>query len=923
MKKKIILPLVLSALLITACGENKSNAEISGNPAISGEVSSNEGGDSGASSASNSSSSYVEDYPITVTQTQGVTITVAKKRAVKGEKIEFTVTANAGYRVTDVKTNSAAVTNEGNGKYSFIMPERSVRITVSVEIDGDFVLTGDFSAKLEKEGDLYVARNVSVPYSGNDYAEFTYVVQQSGQSTRLNSLALDETRCFANVSFTTSNANSLRIATGCTYDFYYDVNSGERPCYVIRKSVDQIPTTGEALFTRVFDGRMRSEPTLHALDLKGIDYTFDTTELKYAYSFKKYAQDASLATITDTSDVNNTETYYVYKHADYEHNVYEVVNTWTKEKGNNENEYALWELDPYGDSMGDGKTHQAFSARLDITPEETDTRLEISERDVKRNIGMGAHYGAELEYEFYDAYRSVFSGNVYINAPSWVDPGYTVEANSDGSFKVTVNSTVEYNRDATSGTADVTDHSGHTNALVMNFLKNGALKDMTWTRSDYEQSQWNFTTHKPNNANNGTIKRVTCTNTYGDAYAGAPSFDASKYFISSISKASWYNKDNTEGKSSTVSNVCFGDTLEFYPYGEAGKKSSIVDEFVYTPSTALDMWQYGVVSVGDKNIVDLNGQNRYEVINVGATTVTVGNRTANSGASIRKDINIKSQATPCALNFYVDFRVAGYDSYGCDDSTTLIARAGKSSTYYIDVSATTGKKAPVSFSFVFVTGKDRFGNPIYSDTCEYLTYTLSGHCLTLNCDTEASRALTETKEISAIVDSDYYQPGRTPTTFTIRILPAVGGDIVGSNWIYNTYVDETTGEPLDSQTDIHFYNKKATGYGDNVYEGKIVDYYAKGNDEYTDEFKFVYQVNNMGLIVAAQVTEVTIETPELRNARANNFYLIFANPTDDGLLPTVLWYETSEDIAYILGKAQWDEENQVVMIDSYQGFTRV
>ena len=917
MKKKLLSAIaIIGALAITGCVKPKASSNNSVNPDSSA-ISSNTGDNS-----STSKTDPVEDFPITIPTQQGIRIEANKKRAVKGEKITLTVTLDPGYKLIEIKVTNATVTKESNTTYSFAMPERSVRVTATLEIDGDFVLVGDFSAELVKEGDIYVARNVSIPYAG-DYAEFSYVVQKDGVATKLPSLALDETRCFANVSFTTSKDNELKIARGCTYDFFYDPSDSERPCYVIRKSVDSMPLNGDALFTRVFDGRMRSEPTNHAPDLVAIDYTYDTDSLKYSYNYKKYAQDASLATITDTTDQYNVKNYYVYKHADWTKNIYEVVNTWSKDLGNNENEYALWELDPYASDDINGKSHQPFSAKLDITPDETDTRLEISKRDVVRNIGMGAHYGQELEYEFYDAYRAVF-GDVYINAPSWTNPGFSCTANADGSFKVTINSTVEYNREASSGSVDVEDHSGHTNNLVINFLKNGAVKDLTWTRGDYNQAQWDFVNHAPRNASNGTIKRVTCTNTYGNAYAGAPTFDASKYFISNITAASWDNKDNTEERVNGVSSVCFGDTLEFYPYGNGGKKSSICKEFAYTPSTALDAWQYGVVSAENPNIVGLNGQRRYEVLNVGQTTVTISNRTANS-ATVTTNVTIKSMATKCALGFYVDFRVAGYDSYNCADSTTLIAKAGKTSTYYVDVSSESGKKAPVSYSFSFIVGKDSHNNYIYSDTSEYLTYTTEGHKLTINCNTEASNALTENKTITAYVTSDYYQPGRPETEFTIIVLAKnADDDLIGSHWMA-TYVDDN-GVKTDDQTDIYFYTQHADGYADNVYKGKITDYVAGTNDSYFDEFEFVYEVNNMGLIVAAQITKVTFETPSFVGAKASNFNLFFGgveNVNGQNLLLVCMWYEDSENIVPFFGSGYWDEEYQVPNIESYAGFTKV
>lgn len=919
LKKKFI-PLLglVAALTITGC--NKPNKSNSINPSDSIAESSNSNG--GNTSNSASQSDVVEDYPISVTNTTGVTITVNKKRAVKGEKVTFTVELATGYKLKGVSVTNATVTEEAAGQYSFLMPERPVRITAQVEIDGDFVIVGEFAAQLQKEGDIYVARNIKIPYN-KDYAEFSYVVQKDGKSTKLPSLALDETRCFANVSFTSNKENELRVATGCTYDFFYDPNS-EMPCYVIRKSVDQVPQNGESLFTRVFDGRMRSEPTLHAPDLKAIDYTYSTNELKYDYHYKKYNNYVSLATIEDKTNVNDVQNYYVYKKADFTNNVYEVVNTWPKYLGNNENEYALWELDPYGDSMDDSnsasKTHKAFSARLDITPVETDTRMEISVRDAKRNVAMGAHYGAELEYEFYDAYRAVF-GDVYINAPSWVNPGYSIETHSDGTFKVTVNSTVEYDTTETAGVADAENHSGHTNNLVINFAKNGAVLDLDWTRSDYTQSQWNFQTHTPVNANQGVIKHVTCTNTYGDAYTGTPNFDSSKYFISSISKASWYNKENSNGKSATVSNVCFGDTLEFYAYGDGGKKSYNTDEFVFAPTTALDAWQYGVMATSDKNVVDINGQRKYEVVNVGSATVTIGNRTQNSN-NVTKDITIAATAIPCALGFYFDFRVYGYDSYNCENAEIAVGKAGRTGRYYVDVSSESGKKAPCSYYLKFNSGeKNEDDQLIWSNTTPYFTVESTGHVLTLNFNTEASLALTKTIEVSARVYSDYYQPGRPKTTFTIRILPKnANDDVVNSHWVCN-YLDDN-GAQLDDQTDIYFYNRKYEG-NDNIYVGKIVDYITTKTDSYTNVYNFIYQVNGMGMITGAQITSVEFEHPSYQGTSYKDFNLYFGGVSDTGLLLVCLWYETSSDLAPIFGSGYMDEEYQIPVIESWQGFTKV
>ena len=140
-----------------------------------------------------------------------------------------------------------------------------------------------------------------------------------------------------------------------------------------------------------------------------------------------------------------------------------------------------------------------------------------------------------------------------------------------------------------------------------------------------------------------------------------------------------------------------------------------------------------------------------------------------------------------------------------------------------------------------------------------------------------------------------------------------------------TYVDEN-GVKTDDQTDIYFYSQHAEGYADNVYKGKITDYCVGTNDSYFDEFEFVYQVNNMGLIVAAQITKVTFETPSFVGAKANNFNLYFGgveNVNGQNLLLVCMWYEDSESIVPFFGSGYWDEEYQVPNIESYAGFTKV
>ena len=145
-------------------------------------------------------------------------------------------------------------------------------------------------------------------------------------------------------------------------------------------------------------------------------------------------------------------------------------------------------------------------------------------------------------------------------------------------------------------------------------------------------------------------------------------------------------------------------------------------------------------------------------------------------------------------------------------------------------------------------------------------------------------------------------------------------DVVNSHWVCN-YLD-TDGKPMDDQSDIYFYNRKYND-SENIYVGKIVDFMTTATDSYSNVYNFIYQVNGMGMITGAQITSVEFEHPAYQGTTARDFNLYFGGVNDDGLLLVCLWYETSSDIAPIFGSGYMDEEYQVPMIESWQGFTKV
>lgn len=84
--------------------------------------------------SSSSSGSSTPRYEVTAPgQTAGGTVSVSPKNAAKGSTVTITVTPAEGYEVgsvtaKDAKGNTIAVTDKGNGKYTFIMPGSKVSI---------------------------------------------------------------------------------------------------------------------------------------------------------------------------------------------------------------------------------------------------------------------------------------------------------------------------------------------------------------------------------------------------------------------------------------------------------------------------------------------------------------------------------------------------------------------------------------------------------------------------------------------------------------------------------------------------------------------------------------------------------------------------------------------------------------------------
>ena len=107
------------------------------------------------------------EYNIVVNAPSGVTYTVNKEKAKRGEDISLVITGVAsGLNIKDVRLNNVALTAESDGRtYNFKMPNRSASIVIRVSVTGDIVVDGDFAAAFTETsaGSGIWKANVSVP----------------------------------------------------------------------------------------------------------------------------------------------------------------------------------------------------------------------------------------------------------------------------------------------------------------------------------------------------------------------------------------------------------------------------------------------------------------------------------------------------------------------------------------------------------------------------------------------------------------------------------------------------------------------------------------------------------------------------------------------------------------------------------------
>ncbi len=793
--KYLLAALLMSGLVLTGC-----------NPASSGggstPVEPGGGGDPDPE---------VEEYVIRVTAPAGINYSLNKEKAAKGEDIVLTINSvEKGMTIKKVVMNSTTLTSGDGGKtYTFKMPNQSALINFEVDVAGEVTLIGEVSAVLTQEASgIYVARNVSVPIGSTKMANFSYRV---GESTILGSKELDEDKCYADVTFYYGSGYSLEIARGFTYDFYYDP-SAQMPCYVRRVSVDYLPSTEEGLYN-LFEGSYRSESTVNYSDLKG--YTYKITDrsdsanpYKIQETMKFYEGNVMYNEIEDVFD---EKSYVQYKHYDATNATYEVVDTFPQNRGNNEYNRI--------------SSSNAFSARYDVVPDSdfdfkdnndpgaVSGRGAYPVRAILKNLTHGAHYGYYFEREFMYAYRVGYSDVKFGRNIS------STKNETTGEITTTIDSYVLY--DSTASSTSIDRHEVVKFDATLKFSKDGAPLSILFTQNSYKLSDWSTTDEAPTGGAQPTlVKKIEGTFEYGAPYSGAPNFDKSKYFISSIDSIRFYNSQTGKPADDGKSYLHYQDKVNLAKDGNNDSLANL-KEFKYTPSTALDAWQFGPTASSDENIIRRTESNaRYVMtcVGIGDSTVTFGNYTKNSPTY---NLSINVSATQKFHTIYLYSKWGEYASVGTDSSTSARIIAGEVTSFKVAVTPST---APVVYTAT-------------SEKPDLLAITSANEKLTL--DASGAKNITEATVVRVRIDSDWFQDSASKKyeMFEFTIIPA-SADPTNSNWGMVGYEDHVT---------MNFSNEAYTGTTASGFtaplKGTISDdgYQDDGSYKYSISINFYYQ----------------------------------------------------------------------------------
>lgn len=880
MKKPASLLLVLSALALAACGGDTSSSVPGGGTASDStdtDTSSTTpvGGD--GTSSSSSTTPEVTTYIIRINNVSGATVTADKERAAEGETVNLTVVIDDGYTLKSLTYNGTALTVDAEGHASFVMPNRSVTISISLSIAGDVTVQGDIAAVLQEEepgSGLYVARNIKVASD----AQFSFYVKDS----ELSVIDVDYTKCFANVESAYNDADGeLILAGGATYDFYYDENADPAAghCYIKKVHQDTLPTDVNT-FHALFEGRVRSESPMNLDGVKQISYTNATNDVKYEYT--NYT-DGSHAEATKVSD--GTSLGVVNKVYDASRDYYRIVDS-----------YVEW-----GEKHYSGANTTAHAGKYGVVATEGDiesdySRYQVSEHDANYLAHSFSHGMESLRFDIQNAYYVGFDASADIGTEGLglFDRTVTSEQTEDG-FDVNLTSWREI--DTTSSThVDEADKevSYYAYTVDASFDEAGRILSISYSGKRYGEDDYDFTNHQiiPGHENNGTvIGDMEATYTYGDP-TGKNTYDDSAYFTSTLTAAirdddlgDEYASKNAIQKSNLIQSASLNDHMVL-----TSDKATALDLILDEDATYSNLTTFTIIcSSNTKVIGNVDGYGRFTFMPLaaGKATITIGNPALPEDIAPRVEIEVEVIDNARVRSFYLTGKdgVWSESQNLLDTSTSFTMACGTSRTFRIIGS-------PYDYNVPVTLEAD-------SDALEVRSYLGSDGYYYLFADATKS-SVTAATDITVTVQSDYYMDDwkDNPTEISITLLPADDFDPFGT-WYYITdFTEDYVASAVDKNTvvTIRDYDpedpentRSTVQVGDDLY------YFGFNIDPETGVFSYTrLDGGNVATVMVAETVDG---------------YLGVILQADDGS-----WSGMDEvtDGTWVLGYVETDEEYEVL-----------
>lgn len=853
MKKRNLL-WVAAALSLAACSNPNTSTS-----------SSTQGGGSEPSDTNTSQSETPDNqvYTIRIAQSSnGATITCDKTSAKAGETVNVTVTVQKDFAIKALWVNKDAIEVK-DGKASFVMPNRSVTLSVTVKAAGAVTLSGQISQALaEEEPGLYVARGIKVATT----SYFSFMVG----STELTMADIDYTKCFAPIGYGKTDLGELSVEGGATYDFYYDDNadSEDGRCYIKKVKQDTFPNNPDT-FNNLLEGYARSESTMNPDDVLSIHYSNQVTGIDYTF------QNHTNGSYAEAKDLHNDNKVVGVVDKKIDGDVLSIVNSYLDDKES----YYSGNYQRYSGKYGIVDTNAEIGPGLSRYMRTT-SKAEFEAHNFAHNY-EALYY--DLMYAYYIGYDT--TPEIGTDGLGLFDRKIVSTATADG-FNVTIDS---YREIDTSQNVLIDEEDREKNYYTydadLSFDSTGRLLSVQYEARIYDDVAYSFDKHQIVIPDDYTVQSdIDCTYTYGEATT-ANTHDDSAYFTK---KMAVEVRDDDLGEEYADKNAIQVTNYD----GDAAVNEHMT--LTSDVATSLDMANFTIIKSSDTSIVGPRGPlEPYTFIpySAGKVTLTIGNPAVPSVPQ-----------TEIELEVLDNVQVRGFYLTGEDGPSSASSNLLTSSSSF-NLESGTARTFRVYGSpydvIVPVTAESQNEAVLTAETYK-------GEDGYYYLHVEAVGQVTSQTTITILLNSDRYldEWKDSPTKIYATVYPASDFSPIGT-WYY---IDSYTSDYVASSVDKNVVANIKEYDGTDATVSSVTD--GEGHT-----YKFGFNIDEeTGVYTYTDIEGGNVAYVEI--GETIDGYLGLALQADDGA-----WTGEDEytDGTIVFGNITYDGENQIV-VEWYTGF---